>query len=520
MAPKEVAMGTKPIPDGAASMKKKMALLSQKKKENKGTTKAAGGTDGSSNTVGAVSAQKLLDDLFSDNMFFDSVVDMIPVKLYVKGQSGDDFNPKYFKGQAKESKEARRAQNKQAKRAKLDPSQAETTTQIKQRLELQQEEDDEDDDEEETPKNASSGKNKKNQRGKSGGSGTGVSRALLPKPPTESSTSNTKHKKMPGKGDAVQQKENAGDGVVAAAMNNASRIDALRAKLQAKIAEKRGQRPSDPAAVSKRAARATEKKKRKEDAIARKKQKVHSQSERTANGDKTTDYKIAEQKQIVDAAQDLATVDFGILSGLNASASPFSKENYLQNNKSLANLGKTKNLKRLLADAESKKQRLEELQNSTLAADQQKAAKIHWGDVIKEATGERVKDDPTKLKKALKRKEVQKAKSSKAWKTRVAQTKSKMDERQNIRKHNLQQRTVGGATGANLSSKKIVNADAGKGDGKGKEVGAKGRKNQYTSGGSGGGAGRAGFEGKKQGFINGNKPKSSTGSAPSKKKGQ
>ena len=59
------------------------------------------------------------------------MVDMIPAKLYVAGHSGDDFNPKYFKGQAKESKEARRAKNKHAKRAKLDPSTAETTTQTK-----------------------------------------------------------------------------------------------------------------------------------------------------------------------------------------------------------------------------------------------------------------------------------------------------------------------------------------------------------------------------------------------------
>jgi hypothetical protein len=37
---------------------------------------------------------------------------MIPTKFYISGQTGDDYNPKYYKGQSKESKEARRARNK------------------------------------------------------------------------------------------------------------------------------------------------------------------------------------------------------------------------------------------------------------------------------------------------------------------------------------------------------------------------------------------------------------------------
>ena len=68
--------------------------------------------------------QSLLEDLQEDNYFFDQLVDLIPAKLYIAGQSGDDYNPKskYFKGQSKESKEARRAKNKQSKRAKFDPN--------------------------------------------------------------------------------------------------------------------------------------------------------------------------------------------------------------------------------------------------------------------------------------------------------------------------------------------------------------------------------------------------------------
>merc|ERR1711935_887864 len=109
----------------------------------------------------------------------------------------------------------------------------------------------------------------------------------------------------------------------------------------------------------------------------------------------------------------------------------------------------------MLADAESKKQRLEDLKKSNKPEDKEKASNIEWGNAIKEATGERVKDDPAKIKKALKRKATKKLKSAKAWKTRTDSTKAKMDERQKIRNHNLSRRKLGGSTGANLSSKKI-----------------------------------------------------------------
>jgi len=67
--------------------------------------------------------------------------------------------------------------------------------------------------------------------------------------------------------------------------------------------------------------------------------------------------------------------------------------------------------------------------------------------------------NPTLLKKAIKRKAKKKAKSQEAWKTRMEQTKDKMDERQRIRNHNVKQRALGGAAGANLSKKRIKDDD-------------------------------------------------------------
>jgi hypothetical protein len=414
-----------------------------------------------------ISQHALLQGLQEDNAFFDFVVDMIPAKLYVAGQSGDDFNPKYFKGQHKESKEIRRNKAKSAKRAKLDPSTAETTTQTKQRLE--------------------------------------GNRGVLPLKATTTVVTPTKATTAPvtpSKADAAstpsgtgKEEENATPKSTTTTtttttdltpIDNKSRIDALRAKLHAKLAEKRGQRPSDPNVVSKRAGRAAEKKKRQEEARAKKKKSVHTKAETDKNAKPKSFYETAALNN--DPAQDLANLDFGLLHGLNKNKS---NEQYQKQNKSLRNLSKSKNLEKMLADAEEKRQRVQDLKQSTDEQDKIKAANIQWGDVIKEASGERVKDDPAKLKKALKQRAAQKTKSAKAWKTRMDQTQQKMDDRQKIRSHNLKQRVEGGKVGANLTNKKLVIKDD--------APTAAGKKPRAWPN---AGAGRAGFEGRKQEFLN------------------
>ena len=369
--------------------------------------------------------QSLLEDLQEDNYFFDQLVDLIPAKLYIAGQSGDDYNPKskYFKGQSKESKEARRAKNKQSKRAKFDPNLSESTTQAKQRLE---------------------GSFAMPQK-------PSLIRSKPTTAPPKSTTSVSDEKK--------------------------SRIEALREKLHAKLAEKRGNRPVDPNAISKRAARRAEKKKRQEEAMKRKKKATSN-----AETNKNKRIKLV-SSSFSDPSNDLAQVDFGRLAGLN----PMANGNYNEVNKALKNMSKTKNLEKMLADAENKKQRLQELKQSNNLQDKQKAANIEWGDALKEASGERVKDDPQKLKKAIKRKAAKKLKSQKAWKSRLESTQQKMDERQKIRNHNLSKRKLGGSAGANLSSKRIeLDTDT--------TSTSKSGSNRRLS--------RAGFEGKKQGFLN------------------
>jgi hypothetical protein len=104
--------------------------------------------------------------------------------------------------------------------------------------------------------------------------------------------------------------------------------------------------------------------------------------------------------------------------------------------------------------------------------------------------------NPALLKKAIKRKAKKKAKSQETWKARIQQTKDKMDERQKIRNHNIKQRPLGGAAGANLSKKRIKDDEGGEGVEAGTEKKKRARLGPYSS------KGREGFEGKKTDFIN------------------
>jgi len=79
-------------------------------------------------------------------------------------------------------------------------------------------------------------------------------------------------------------------------------------------------------------------------------------------------------------------------------------------------------LKHLLEKADANKQRLEELKKeSTKAANKEMMKRA-----ILQAHGEKIKDDPTMLKKSLKKKENSKKKHSAEWKKRKTDLKNTM----------------------------------------------------------------------------------------------
>eukprot|EP00560_Eucampia_antarctica_P008319 CAMPEP_0197824984 /NCGR_PEP_ID=MMETSP1437-20131217/2145_1 /TAXON_ID=49252 ORGANISM="Eucampia antarctica, Strain CCMP1452" /NCGR_SAMPLE_ID=MMETSP1437 /ASSEMBLY_ACC=CAM_ASM_001096 /LENGTH=450 /DNA_ID=CAMNT_0043424809 /DNA_START=204 /DNA_END=1556 /DNA_ORIENTATION=- len=438
---------------------------------------------------------KVLKELQDHNSFFDEVVDMLPAKLYVSGNTGDEkYNPKFWQGQHKESKEARRARNKASKQNKFDPVLAETTLEAKERKSEEDamvdddSSDDENDDmamEDEEEQGIENTSNKsKVEGGKKAGSWS-------------VENGDDDDKKEEKQNDPVVTSES--NGLVVQGNGNLSRIEALRAKLHAKIAEKRALRPEaeeNSAIISKRAARRAEKKRRYDAKMKsnNKFPKVNEGSKRAKiemGGTKLNTGTKADSK----TGDDLLGIDYGAIAGLKQVQS-------FKDNKSLANTnGKNrKSLDTLLALAQKKKDRLKELKAGT-DEDKEKAKRIDWGDTLKAATGEKTNSDPSLLKKAIKRRAKQKTKSGEAWKVRIDSVKDKMDERQKIRSHNIDKRKLGGAIGANLSNKRIEESEAEKeaaGDGK-----KRARLGPHST------KGRAGFEGKKQEFINGKGKKKS-----------
>merc|ERR1711957_44822 len=290
-------------------------------------------------------------------------------------------------------------------------------------------------------------------------------------------------------------------------MGYESRIETLRAKLRAKLEAQRANRPDNQstasATISKRAGRRAEKKRKIEQAKARNSNAGSTQvnnHDKGGRGGKNGDddrfggSKILALKNGVDTADngDLSGIDYGGIAGLKDGIDA----NYTDSNKSLKNMGKKKSLEHLLHVAAKNKEKLERLKLSEDQDDKEKAKRIDWGDTLKAADGTRSNvSDPALLKKAIKRKAKKKAKSQQGWKTRMVGVKTKMDERQKIRQHNIGQRKLGGAKGANLSSKRI---DDGNDDGR-DDAGKRPRLGPHSGNTD---TARPGFEGKKQQFIN------------------
>lgn len=388
------------------------------------------------------------------------------------------YNPKYRKGQHKESKEARKSRNKQSFARKFDPDLAETTRQTQKRLKVEEDKElDDSDDSDGDDVDVDVDNGHANESESNSGNGDDHQQ------PNEIETTDKTNEKL----------------------QYQSRIEVLRAKLRAKLDAKRtnNHNTEDASAqVSKRAARKADKIRRIE---AAKKKNAGGSTQTMRNGkgrpgvdaDKSSvDLGGSKVLSLAEKGNDLDTIDYGGITGLKADIG----SNYVDSNKSLKNMGKKKNLEHLLALATANKEKLEKLKASENLDDKERAKKVEWSNTLKAASGDRnSKNDPALLKKAIKRQAKKKGKSQAAWKTRMNQVKDKMDERQKIRQHNIGKRKLGGAAGANLSKKKINDEDGNGADSKDK-VGENGKKRPRL--GPHSGKARAGFEGKKQDFIN------------------
>lgn len=282
--------------------------------------------------------------------------------------SGDSmYNPKYRKGQHKESKEARRARNKISKRNKFDPETNETTREEKLRLEKEEVDDAFSSDDEMED---------------------GNDEQIEDNHEEENDMEDQNNNKGSKKSTALTNKTNN---------SNQSRIEELRARLRAKLEEKRSHRPAAGSSngnsdtmISKRAARRAEKQRRIE--LAKKKQQSSGGGTTQTGKHKMEKITLVQDlggskisktgdNETTTVGDDLSGIDFGGITGLKNDLAG----NYTEANKSLKNHGKKKSLERLLAEAEAKKERLRQLKESDNVEDKEKAKNIVWGDTLKAA---------------------------------------------------------------------------------------------------------------------------------------
>eukprot|EP00163_Fabomonas_tropica_P009836 TRINITY_DN1973_c0_g1_i2.p1 TRINITY_DN1973_c0_g1~~TRINITY_DN1973_c0_g1_i2.p1 ORF type:complete len:371 (+),score=155.74 TRINITY_DN1973_c0_g1_i2:68-1180(+) len=155
----------------------------------------------------------------------------------------------------------------------------------------------------------------------------------------------------------------------------------------------------------------------------------------------------------------------------------FSKFDFTPANPQLAEEERLKEAARKRAKlGTGKKKDLKLLEKAEKLAKAKADSGSSWGTLLQKAEGVKVKDNPALIKKAIKRKEKAKEKSQAKWKDRQQQVKKAQKEKQKKREENLAARKA--------------------------NKGQKGKKGKGKAGKGGSGGKRAGFEGKKKGFIN------------------
>ncbi|XP_023939064.2 surfeit locus protein 6 homolog [Bicyclus anynana] len=87
-----------------------------------------------------------------------------------------------------------------------------------------------------------------------------------------------------------------------------------------------------------------------------------------------------------------------------------------------------------LKQQEEKLQKLAEVDSERANELKEKAA---WKNILQKAEGEKVKDDPSLLKKSIKKMEQKKKTSQKKWEGRIQNVQKKKEERQNKRRENI-----------------------------------------------------------------------------------
>lgn len=99
-----------------------------------------------------------------------------------------------------------------------------------------------------------------------------------------------------------------------------------------------------------------------------------------------------------------------------------------------------KDYKRLLEKIEKRQQHIDKVKETDMEKGKQVETKMAWEAAIQRSQGQKVKDDPALLKRAMKQKEKGKKQKQKQWKQRDEQTKQRMDAKNDKRTRNIEER--------------------------------------------------------------------------------
>lgn len=99
-----------------------------------------------------------------------------------------------------------------------------------------------------------------------------------------------------------------------------------------------------------------------------------------------------------------------------------------------------KDFQKLLVKAEKQQKKLQQLKETDEKKGEELEAKLSWKKALSHAKGERTRDDPTLLKKTIKRQGARKKKSWKEWKARAAQVEVLKKKKQDLRQKHIQER--------------------------------------------------------------------------------
>ncbi|OLL22502.1 Ribosomal RNA-processing protein 14 [Neolecta irregularis DAH-3] len=369
----------------------------------------------------------LLERLKSHNNAFESLLALIPGKLYHHEESSTQWNKK------KQTKD----EAKRAKRAKLDPDSSRTAADIQNEkaLRAQQQHKSEPEPEPTTTQKASKKPKIEGKKPKQ------KPKAKFPEETAQkfvssdgqngiSSSDNfedlTLEKESPETSPNVSPEKQTDDKI---SKQSCSTISELKAKLHSRIKELRANRKAPGSGVDGAP--------KNRDAILearRKKKEARREKLMTTKTVKDRESEIKDEPEVTEPSQTslngglaFSRVTFGNDEEFDVVSGGFKK---LKKRKAIDVAGALKH-------AETKKLRLQGMDDVKRSHIEQSDS---WHKALLQVRGEKVRDDEKLLKKAIKRQEKQKKKSEKEWSERIESVRHKKEQKQKKRETNIQAR--------------------------------------------------------------------------------